>query len=527
MGTIASTSAVEAMTTLDYAVIAAYMAAVVVLGSWVGRGQKSTEAYLLAGRRMGWILVCVSIIATDLSAVSYMGVPGWLYTHDLKYFTGVVLFSPLIMLLVVVVFARIYFRLKVFTVYEYLEIRFHPLARTVIAVLFLFQRGVWLAGAIYIPSLAIVTAAGLPMEGGGPALIGCILVVGLVTTFYTTLGGIKAVIWTDFLQFLVLIGGLLLMIGMLLASYQWDVTALWVRAATLTAAETHTPHTNMISWKFDLVTEAAIWGLFLHLLTYQMGTYGADQVIAQRYFTVDSFRKVAKSVIGSGFLVSGTVYALAMFGLLLVVYYQDHPELAATLTKPDQILPHFVVHALPVGVRGLIVAAILAATMSSVSGGLNSFATVGVVDLYRRLFRRAEHGSERGRLVLAKVTTALSGLLVTLAAVWISTRKTDIVETVATLASYFVGPITGIFLLGALTRRAHVGGVVIGSVAGLIVSGLHYEWEPVKSYVNWMWVAPLTCAATFATGYLLSAITPWLHRAGEPGTTPGASRRPS
>jgi Na+/proline symporter len=334
------------------------------------------------------------------------------------------------------------------------------------------------------------------------------------------------VIWTDFLQFVVLIGGLLLMIWTLLSAFQWDVAGVWARAGEMTAAKTQTPHTTLVSWKLDLVTEAAIWGLFLHLLFYQMGTYGADQVIAQRYFTVDSFRKVAQSVVGSGFLVAGTVYALAMFGILLVVYYQDRPELSASLTRPDQILPHFVVHVLPAGVRGLIIAAILAATMSSVSGGLNSFATVGVVDLYKRLFRRAQEGSERGRLLLARVTTAVSGILATLAAVWISTRKTDIVETSATLASYFIGPITGIFLLGALTRRAHVGGVVVGAVAGLAVSGLHYGWDRIQDHVNWMWVAPLTCLATFLVGYLTSVVTPGLGRTGPPPVKPAPPGNP-
>ena len=181
----------------DYVILAVYMLAVVCLGSWVGRGQTSTAGYLLAERKSHWFVVCVSIIATDLSAVSYMGVPGWLYRHDLKYFMASA-FSPLIMLLVVVVFVRTYHRLGVVTVYEYLEHRFHPISRTVIAVLFLFQRGVWLAGAIYIPCVAVVTTTRLP-------LIACILTLGLLTTLYTVLGGMKAVLWTDFLQFLSLI----------------------------------------------------------------------------------------------------------------------------------------------------------------------------------------------------------------------------------------------------------------------------------------------------------------------------------
>jgi len=492
---------------VDYVVIATYMAAVMILGSLIGRGQKSTTSYLLAGRKMNWVVVCVSIIATDLSASTYMGVPGWLYTKDLKYFLGIT-FTPLSMLLVVVVFARTYHRLKVFTVYEYLEYRFHPFARTVISVLFLFQRGVWLAAVIYIPSLAVVTAAGLPLgTATSLTLVGCIVAIGLVTTIYTFVGGMKAVLWTDFVQFIVLIGGLLGMIGILLASFNWDLPSVWARAGALTASETQTPHTTLVDWSFDFKTEAAVWVLFLHFVIYQMGTLGADQVVAQRYFTLDSFRKIAQSALGAGFLMVGTVYALALFGLLLVVHYNEHPELAATLVRPDQILPHFAVHVLPHGVRGLIIAAILAATMSSVSSGLNSFAAVGVMDLYKRHFDRARHMSERGLLTLARAITFVCGVLVTLVAIWISRKETNIVETVAALQSKFIGPITGIFFLGILTRRANTTGVVVGALAGLVVAFL-FDVAPMKENVNWMWTAPMTCLTTFAVGYAVSLAAP-------------------
>jgi SSS family transporter len=507
----------------DYVVLAAYMVGVVVLGSWVGRGASSTTDYLLADRKMNWAIVAVSIIATDLSAVTYMGVPGWLYRHDLKYNVGN-LFTPLVMLLVVVLFARVYHRLRVFTVYEYLEYRFHPVARTVIAVLFLFQRGVWLAGVIYIPSLAMQTTTGLP-------LMGCILAIGLLTTLYTFVGGMKAVIWTDFMQFVVLVGGLVVMLGIVLAGLNWDIVGLWQRAGAMTAADSRTPHTEMVTWTFDLKTEATIWVLFVHYLVYQMGTYGADQVVAQRYFTMDSFRSVAKSVIGSGFLTVIVVSMLSLLGLGFVVYYDAHPALASTLEKPDQIMPHFVVHVLPLGVRGLIVAAILAATMSSVSSGLNSFAAVAVMDLYKRHFRSAATvGGEPRLLMAAKLVTLVSGLLGTAAAVWISTRQTAIVETVAGLASKFIGPITGIYLMGALTKRANVAGVLVGAVAGLTVAGL-MEWAPVKENVNWMWTAPLTCLATLVFGYGASLALPgagtrfWVPRQETRGFEVAAERR--
>jgi len=319
----------------------------------------------------------------------------------------------------------------------------------------------------------------------------------------------------DFVQFLVLAGGLLIMICILLAGLGWDMPGIWAKAGSMTASETQTPYTTMVDWTFDFKTESTIWTLALFLLVYQLGTYGTDQVVAQRYFSVDSMRKIAQSVVGSAFLTVGTLFALALFGLLLVVYYDKHPELAATLSRPDQILPHFAVHALPDGVRGLIIAAILAATMSSVSSGLNSFATVGVMDLYKRHFAKTSEPSDAGLLSLAKILTLISGMLVTLLAVWVSTRETNIVRTVGELASKFIGPITGIFLLGVLTKRGNVVGVFVGALGGLVVAIL-FHTAPMKENVNWMWTAPLTCLTTFVVGYIVSLATPGSSRPSTP-----------
>ncbi len=493
----------SAFTAVDYVVVVVYLATCITLGSWLCRGQSSIGEYFLAGRKAPWILACISIVATDLSAISYMGVPGWMYTHDLKYSTANLL-MPLVMLAVVAIFVPIFFRLRVFTVYEFLEVRFHPAARTVTSVLFLFQRGVWLACAIYAPSLAIVAATGVTPSVG--AVVICVLIVGLSTTVYTVLGGMKAVIWTDFLQFVVMIGGLLLMMGMVLNAFHWDVGIVWSQAGSLIAPDTNTPYTTMVDWHFDFKTEATAWAIVFFFFVYNVGTYGTDQVVAQRYFTMGNFKDIAKSVIGSGFVNLGSVALLAFFGLMLLVYYHRRPELAATVGEPNMILPHFVANVMPVGVRGLILAAILAATMSSLSGGLNSFAAVGVVDLYRRHFGGADK-SEQHSFRLAKVFTLVAGLAATGTAVWISTLQTPILQTVAALASKFIGPITGIFFLGALTRRAHLWGVLGGAVIGLIAS-FAVDIPEVKEQVNWMWTAPVSSVSTFVFGYVISLVTP-------------------
>jgi len=484
-------------TSPDYIVLVLYLAAVVLIGSYLGKDLSSLASYFLADRRAPWIVACVSIVATDLSAVSYMGMPAWVYEKDLKFLFGAIL-TPISFLLVVLVFVPIYYRLQVFTVYEYLDQRFDPLARTVTALLFLCQRGVWMAAALYMPALALAAASGLDVTI-------CIVVIGLLTTLYTMLGGMKAVIWTDFMQFIVMMGGLLLMIGIQLYAFNWDIPGIWARAGAMTSQVTHTPHTTWIDWGLNFKTEATVWALLFFYIVYNLGTYGTDQVVVQRYFTMKTQREIVWAVMSSGFLTVAVVFLLASQGILLLVYYDAHPALARSLSDTDGVLPHFVVNVLPAGVRGLIVAAIFAATMSSVSSGLNSFATVGVMDLYRRHFGGANR-NERHNFLVAKMFTLVCGILATLAAVWISTFQTTILQTLIALASKFIGPISGIFMLGALTKRANLAGALVGPLCGLAVAFLA-DLPAVAQRVNWLWTAPLSSLVTFLVGYSISTLT--------------------
>jgi Na+/proline symporter len=259
---------------LDYSVLVVYLIATVLIGVLTGSGEKTLDEYCLAGQRVPWWAACISIVATDLSGVSYMGVPAWMYTKDMKYFAGNLL-MPLVMLAVVMIFLPIFFRVGVYTVYQYLEARFHPMARTVTAVLFLLRGFVWLGGAVYIPSLALAAFTHIPVPI-------CILIVGVSTTLYTVFGGMHAVIWTDLMQFIVLVGGLVVMILIGMSDMSWDWAGVWNTAGSMTAPVTNTPHTTMVDWSFNFHTEATVWSLIFFFFIYNMGTYGTDQEVVQR-----------------------------------------------------------------------------------------------------------------------------------------------------------------------------------------------------------------------------------------------------
>jgi sodium-coupled monocarboxylate transporter 8/12 len=490
-----STAASGGFTIADYTVLVAYLAISVLIGAYASRGNKSFDDYCVADRRIPWWAACVSIVATDLSGVSYIGVPAWIYQHDLKYNFGIVL-MPFVMLAVVIIFVPVFMRAGTYTIYQYLERRFHSRARTVTAVLFLMKGFVHLGGAIYTPSLALTLATGIPLWL-------CILVIGACTTVYTMKGGMRAVIWTDLTQFIVLVGGLFLMIGMAMAGLHWDWTGVWHTGSQMNAPATGTPYTTLFDWHLNFKTEGTVWSLLAFYFVFNMGTYGTDQIAVQRYFTVKNFREVVKSVMGSGFVTVFAVALMAGLGLILVVYYKAHPALALTLTRPDEILPHFVMNVLPPGARGVIFAAIFAATMSCVSAGLNSFSTVGAVDLYRQLIR--PDASDEHYLSVARLLTVLSGAIITGLGLMVSLSHTSILQTINSLLSIFVGPITAMFFLGVLTRRANIFGLLVGVALGLLCGGL-LQWTALGNQVNWLWLAPIGCAVTFITGYLVSLV---------------------
>jgi SSS family transporter len=519
---LAMTSApgVGSLGTLDFAVLTVYLIASVAIGTMTGHGQKSLDAYCLANRRIPWWAACVSIVATDLSGVSYMGVPAWIYHHDLKYNFGIIL-MPLVMFAVIVVFVPVFYRAGVYTIYQYLEARFHPGARSVTAVLFLIKGFIHLGGAVYIPSLALTLVTGVPLWL-------CIVLIGVSTTLYTMKGGMHAVIWTDLMQFLVLTGGLILMILIAMAGLHWDFSGVWHTASQLTASETGTPHTKMLDWHFNLTTEATVWSLLAFYFIFNLGTYGADQIAVQRYFTMGSYKEVFKSCIASGFVNIISVALMAGLGLILVVYYYQHAELAQSLAqmprKSDMILPHFVMNVLPAGARGVIFAAIFAATMSCVSAGLNSFSTVCTVDLYRRHVK--PDADDRHYLLVAKVMTAACGVITTLLGLWVSMAQTTILQTINSLMSILIGPITAMFFLGVLTRRATFQGLLVGVIAGLTLGGM-IEWTSLGQHINWLWSAPLGCAMTFIVGYVASLLLPSPQQGSRPASDSGTTEIPS
>ncbi len=472
-------------TILDYAIVAIYVAASLLIGLRYSGKQKTVEDYFVADRSARWWAVAISAIATGLSAISYLGVPAWVFEHDLQLNAAVVLL-PLFMLIVLFLFVPLLARLRLTTIYEYLEMRFSLAVRTVASALFLFLRGGWLATAIYTQSLLLAELSGIPFWG-------CAVIVGVLTAVYTILGGMQAVLWTDVMQFFVLVGGLFAILGAVIYSFGGDVAQIWHIAAA-------GGHTRWVNTDFGFA-QITLWAILLNTLVDNISTYGSDQVMVQRFLTARSPKEMRRSVMFTGLLTVPVVVLLALVGLALVAYYQVHPEIARTLPKADRVVPHFVANALPPGVAGLVIAGVFAATMSTLSAGFNSLATATVIDFIQR-FRRRKPTNPRADVTMARLVTFAWAMASTIVACFVG-RLGTIVEIFGKISGFFAGPILGVFLLGILIKRPGGKAALTG-----LGAGVGFTWWVTTTETHWLWYSPAGCAAALLVGWLAGLIVP-------------------
>jgi len=321
----------------------------------------------------------------------------------------------------------------------------------------------------------------------GMDAITAIIISGLSTTFYTVLGGMEAIVWTDFIQFFVLVGGLLAILGFIVFAYGGDFGRIWSVASS-------TGHTVMFDFSFDPTREYTFWGLLIGTLVYQLATYGTDQINVQRYFATKDLKNTIWATVGSGVILLPVLLLLYAIGIGLVAYYHDHPELRATVGSFDRVMPHFVTNVMPAGLRGLVIAGIFAATMSSMSSGINSLATSTIKDVLERFSANVrEH-----ELLWAKLLSLGWGLATTCAAMLIVNIKLTIIEKFNAIYQLFAGPLVGIFLLGIFTPRSSAWPVMIGALMGFAASAALARW----SAIHWLWFSPIGCGVTMIVGYL-------------------------
>lgn len=484
-----------ALSSLDYLCIAGYLVLASVIGILCVRGQKSTYDLFLARRSMPWIPVALSAIVTGYSAISLLGAPAYVYEHDMKWMSTLVVW-PITMPIVFLWVLPFFYKLRITTVYEYLEKRFNASVRTVGVVVFLLFRGAGTAVVLYAPAIALSAVTGLPITW-------MVLLMGILATAYTMAGGIKAVIYTDVMQFFVMLGGLGLVTFLLVSRVDGGLVGIWEVARAC-------GKTRIFDFSFDL-TIVGFWGLLITTSLMNIGEYSSDQVTLQRFLATKSKKECLKAYVLTQLGSYPVIGVLYLIGAGLFVFYRQYPHLLGEGIGGDKILPYFIATQLPRGLAGLIVAAIFAAAMSTLDSALNSLATTTMVDVYGRFKRHAPEPQHV--LKMARLATLLWGGVITVMALLVKYLGILIVAS-NKVYGFFGGVLVGIFLSGMTTKRTSSWGIIIGAGVGMATVAL-VAW---KTSLCFIWYAAVGAATTYVVGY---AVSFWFVR--KPKTTRAAA----
>ena len=551
---------------LDWLIVLSYLAYVIWHGLKLSRGSLDSESFFLAGRSLPWWAVGLSVMATQMSAITLIGTTGQAYEDGIRFiqfYFGL----PLAMIILCVTAVPFFYRAKVFTAYEYLEQRFDSRTRTLTSFFFLISRG--LGVGVIIAAPAVVLSIVL---GWGELIT--IFAIGLSTTFYTMMGGVQAVTWTDVKQMAIIIIGLAICVLVILQDLPEDVSlkdALFV-AGAVGKLET-------IDFTFDLTERYTFWSGTIAALFLFLSYFGCDQSQVQRYLTARSEDESRTSLLMSAFLKIPLQFLILFIGILVFVFYQfaqppmvfnelaqqqaadanpavhqqiqseftgvhEQRRLAAldfidarntnleatarasyvdanaefiasrreatefvrqtnddaSFNDVNYVFPTFVLQNMPLGVVGLIVAAILAAAMSSVAAELNSLATTSTMDLYRQHIN--PDSTEKELLRFGRIATLLWGLFACVVATFV-TNLGSLIEVVNTFGSFFYGSLLGVFVLAFVVPSAKSAGAFYGLLFGMVS-----VW--IVSYftdIAFLWFNVVGCLVTVAAGYLISAFS--------------------
>ena len=537
------------MRTLDWWVLGLSIILIVAYGAWKGRRSRTTNEYLLAGKTMPWYAMALSIMATQASAITFISTTGQAYTDGMR-FVQFYFGLPLAMILISMTAVPIFHRANVYTAYEYLEQRFDAKTRALVSVIFLIQRGLAVGVALYAPAIVLTVIFGWPDQW-------TTIIMGVIVVAYTAYGGIKAVTWTDFQQMLVMFVGLVAALFMAIHLLPSNVT--FGDAIRLAGAA---GRLNAVVTSFDWNDRYNLWNGLLGGMFLALAYFGCDQSQVQRYLTGRSiaqsrlsllFNAVAKIPMQFTILLVGAiVFVFFIFEKPPIVFHQqelikierrsDYPRLAkrydaafeerrtaarefidngnplpfrqaqdemervrteaaAGVTDTNYIFLSFVTRYLPAGMVGLIMAAIFAAAMSTISAEVNSLATVSVIDIYKRFV--APGASDSHTLRASRLATVFWGIYAVITASF-GRNLGSLIEAVNMLGSLFYGSLLGVFVLAFFFRRVH------GTAAfvAVLIGQATVFWLFKFTGISFLWYNVVGSLVVIAAGLAISTAAP-------------------
>ena len=497
---------------LDWVILGAYLAGVIAMSIFLGRRQHSPDDYFLAGRKMKSWPIALSIMATQVSAVSLIGAPAFVALKTggglrwLQYELAV----PLAMIALILVFVPRLRSLPITTLYDYLEMRFGARARTALSLVFLVSRGLSTAVALYAASLVLSVCLGMSLGW-------TMMILASITILYTTIGGIEADIYSDIIQMFVLAGGTV--IALAVAALRVETTGVWQDAWR-----------NLDPQRLEIINGSSLglrggetfsfWPMVIGGLFLYISYYGCDQSQAQRLLTSENERESSRGLFLNGLLRFPFTLLYCIFGLVLAVFLSEHPDFAARVPAehPDYLVPMFVLEYLPTGVIGLVMAAIFAASMSSFDSAFNSMSAVTARNIFGRKDPMQEpSGTEILTIGRSRLYTVVWGVLCTAAGYAMSRTQLTVIELINMIGSAFYGPTLAVFSLGLLSRRAGESGVLWGLAAGVGTNIALWLFAP---GVSWLWWNVTGMVVALAVGSMTGKRS---SQPGRPSQTPASN----
>src|ERR1700733_6338583 len=464
---------------IDCAILVLYLVGITLFGARFRRGQENLRDYFLGSRTAPWWAIMCSIVATETSTLTIISTPGIAYGGNLEFLQLVLGYLVARVILCVVLVPQ-YFQGEFYTAYQLLEKRFGRRMKSAAAVVFLGTRA--LAEGVRISAIGKVVSVAF-----GTGTYASILIITLLTMFYTFEGGMRALIWTDFIQFLLYLTGSIAAFFFLLHK----IPGGWPEVTQVAAAAGG--KLQVFDFAFSLTKSYTFWSGLLGGTFLTMASHGTDQTMVQRLLSARSEGDSKKALLTSGLVIFFQFTLFLLIGVMLFVFAQ-HVPLGAAGSDSDKIYPTFIVHHLPVGLTGIILASIFAIAMSNASGSLNSLASSSIIDLGARPAELSASSLQRSR----RMTLAWGLVLGLLGLV----KWGPVLVAGLTIASITYGALLGVFLLGTWNKKANERGALVAFASGIVVMILVKSFSPLA----WTWYVLVGTLVTYAIGILASAV---------------------
>jgi len=486
---------------IDIIIIILYLLLIALVGARAGGAQLTNRDYFLGGKNVPWWAVSFSIVAAETSSLTFISIPGLAYLTNLN-FLQLTIGYLLARIIIAFLFLPAYRSGDLETAYAFLENRFGGTTRRYASGIFVFTRLAADSVRLFstaIPLALIFRTMGVfdswPMSG---VYFFAILLIATVSLFYTYSGGVKGVIWADVIQMFIYIGGAILAMSLLLQHNLPEEYALLGREKwQVFNLNLGTSLADFFTKPYTLIG-SLVGGTFL-----SMASHGTDQLIVQRLLTIADLKGSQKAIIVSGLVVMLQFTLFLFIGILLYVFYQGQAIGGSSVpfSRPDEIFPYFIIREMPAGARGLIIAGLFAAAMSTLAGSMSSLSSSIVFDFYIPL-----SGKKTGELKISRLVTVVTAIILSAGAMVFVSMNKSVVEIALGIASITYGGLLGLFLLGRWSRRLKAGGAIFSFSTGILVMLFVSLWPLISgrpSIMHWTWFVALGTSVTLSTGFVL------------------------